>query len=247
LKTNAATPLPSTRFILIALLLAVVGGGVDAVLVLSYGVLTAAQTGNTIFLAVAVSERHVANAVLSATSLVGFVVGVGIGEVMMIARDLSASTARRIGLALAVELITLAILVVVWKFAGAAEASSRTSFFVVAFAAIAMGIQTAAGLRLNVGPVTTYVTGTLTTLTIDVIHPPASGAQPPRPGLLSGKRPLIYAISWIFYFAGALLTGAIDIALSRIALLLPMVAIMVAIVIALSGNGEQGTGNGERG
>jgi uncharacterized membrane protein YoaK (UPF0700 family) len=221
------------RRVAMVLLLAIVGGGVDAVLVLRLGVLVGAQTGNTIFLAVALSQRHAASALLSVLSLVGFVVGVAIGEVIMVVRGLPDAALRRVACALGIELITLGALVALWRTAGP-QPTSRESFYLAALAAAAMGMQTAAALRLNVGPITTYITGSLTNFTIDVIRPlQDADASTRQAGLLSGNRPFIYAITWLFYFAGALATGMIDLATSTNALVLPIAVIVIAVDVAV--------------
>jgi uncharacterized membrane protein YoaK (UPF0700 family) len=208
----------------IILLLAIVGGAVDAVIVLSLGVLVAAQTGNTIFLAVALSERQLTTALHSLVSLVSFVAGVAIGEGITV-RGSSGAVLTRVGWALLVELMALGTLVLLWSV-------GAQSFKLVAIAAAAMGIQSAAALRLNVGPATTYVTGSLTTFTIDVIRPVT--AAPPL-SVFSGKRPLIYGVTWVIYFAGALAAGMIEVASPMHALLLPVVALTLAVIVTFAG------------
>jgi uncharacterized membrane protein YoaK (UPF0700 family) len=98
-----------------------------------------------------------------------------------------------------------------------------------------MGIQSAAVLYLHAGPATTYVTGTLTTFTVDVIRwPHLVHVSPTDKGILSGHRPWIYGIAWLVYLGGATVTGLLYLSGGPTALLLPIAAIAVVLAVVAS-------------
>jgi uncharacterized membrane protein YoaK (UPF0700 family) len=213
------------------LLLAVAGGGVDAAVYLGFGVLTAAQTGNTILLAVAFSQGHFLAGLHSAVSIASYVVGAAIGQMIVgVRRTISRSALRW---ALFIELFALGALLLAWRAAGS-QPATRESLPLVALAAVSMGIQSAAVLYLHAGPATTYVTGTLTTFTVDVIRwPHLVSASRPHPGILSGQRPWIYGIAWLVYLGGAAGTGLLFLRIGSTALLLPIAAIAIVLVVVI--------------
>jgi uncharacterized membrane protein YoaK (UPF0700 family) len=71
------------------LLLAVAGGGVDAIIILAFQVLTGAQTGNTVMLAVALAEGRFAAGFYSALSVASFIIGSVVGQLVILKRRLS--------------------------------------------------------------------------------------------------------------------------------------------------------------
>ena len=76
---------------LIVLLLSLAGGSVDAVMILGFNVLTAAQTGNTILLAVSLAQGRFATGFYSAVSVIGYMAGAAVGELVIVRRRDSAS------------------------------------------------------------------------------------------------------------------------------------------------------------
>jgi uncharacterized membrane protein YoaK (UPF0700 family) len=213
------------------LLLAIAGGGVDAILLLGFGVLTAAQTGNTILLAVALSQRHLVVALDSAVSIGSYVAGAALGELVLDTRTGKSSRLPPVGWALFVELLALVALLTTWL-AQRSRLDEQTSLVLVALAAIAMGVQSAAVLRIHAGPSTTYVTGTITTFTTDVIRwPHLVTHHQPATGTVPKTRPWIYGVTWLVYLAGATTTGLLYLAFGASALLLPIVAVIAVVLI----------------
>ena len=145
------------------LLLAVAGGGVDAIIILAFQLLTGAQTGNTVMLAVALAEGRFAAGFYSAVSVASFIIGSVVGRLVILKRK-SESALGPIGWALIAELVTLSVLIVCWHFAP----GPKVTAFLAALAAGSMGMQSAAVLRLHGSPTTTYVTGTLITFSTDL-------------------------------------------------------------------------------
>lgn len=227
------------------MLLAIAGGGVDAVVFLGFGVLTAAQTGNTILLAVAVAQGRFAVGFHSMISIAGYVAGTAIGELLILRR---LETARKPSTpwitparwALIAEVIVLGGVLAAWRLLGPSP-STATSTIPIAVTAVAMGIQSAAVLRLHAGPATTYVTGTLTWFTTKAIRwvrlletaPPTGRREhAARGGALSGDRPWIYGITWLVYAVGAFSSGLLFQRAGGIALLLPLIVIVATIGVS---------------
>lgn len=237
-----SAPLSLVRRDLVTLLLSVAGGSVDAAIILGFNVLTAAQTGNTILLAVSLVEGRFATGFYAAVSVVAYMAGAAVGELLLLKRRDSGSWLSPVSCGLVVELATLGCLLISWRFAGR-NPSTPVSAVLVAFAAVAMGIQSAVALRLHVGPSTTYVTGTLTTFMTETIRwlrlvesTPATARQAPDSGtaiLSATKSPAIYGIDWLVYAGGACVSGLLFLRLREAALGLPMIAILGAIIAGL--------------
>jgi uncharacterized membrane protein YoaK (UPF0700 family) len=222
----------------IVFLLSFAGGGVDAMMLLGFHVLTAAQTGNTILLGVSVAQGRFATGFHSAVSVIGYMAGAAAGELVIVRRHDSAYWLSPAGWGLVMELVTLGGLLVCWRLAGHNPAVA-TSAGLVALAAVAMGIQSAVVLRLDLGPTTTYVTGTLTTFMTETIRRlhlvetvPATtlGAQDAGPANLSpSKGPVIYGVAWLVYAGGACISGLLFLRVREAALAFPIIAIVAAI------------------
>src|SRR5437868_14530402 len=103
----------STRGIVMVLLLAVAGGGVDAISILAFQVLTGAQTGNSVMLAVALAQRRYAAGFYSAISVAAFVAGSVAGQLAILKRN-SKSALGPMGWALVAEVVCLGALLLVW-------------------------------------------------------------------------------------------------------------------------------------
>jgi uncharacterized membrane protein YoaK (UPF0700 family) len=85
-----------------------IGGYVDAVSYLGLGrVFTAAMTGNTVRLALAVAERDWSAALRSATALIGFVAGVALGQIVVGRFEARTRWPRAVGSGLVIELALL--------------------------------------------------------------------------------------------------------------------------------------------
>ena len=228
-----------TRHDLMILLLAIAGGSVDALIIQGFGVLTAAQTGNTILLAVAIAQGNPVTGLSALVSVAGYIVGTAVGELVIVRQHDSEKWLSRISRTLAAELVPLFCLLVCWQLAGPKPAFGTISVL-IALAAIAMGIQSAIVLRLHFGPTTTYVTGMLTTFTTETIwwlqliekepiSPPMRHNR--KSGqLFSGRNPWMYGITWIIYLAGAIAGGLLFLRVAEAALLLPITAIIAVII-----------------
>lgn len=225
-------------------LLAIVGGSLDAVVLLGLHVMAAAQTGNTILLVAAVAQGRIADAVDSLVSLVGYVAGTAIGAAL-IARAPDAARPRATRRVLVVEVALVTLLLVVWRAAGGSP-GDVTRAALIAFGALSMGLQSAAVLALRVRPSTTYITGTLTTFTTELIEGPEAkdadvGHEAQRRpvssrwrGIFTRDQPWIYGVTWVIYAVGAL-AGALAFRwIGNAAAAVPLLSLLAALVTTRS-------------
>jgi uncharacterized membrane protein YoaK (UPF0700 family) len=228
-------------------LLAIAGAGVDAVMLVAFGVLTAAQTGNTILLGVALGQGQWSTGVAAAISVVGFVVGSGAGELLIEGGRTRRRGPPLIPRALVVELLLLILVLTGWRLAGAA-AGPGVQDVLVALAATAMGIQSAVALRLHAGPATTYVTGTLATFTTGMVRslrwtgaePSQAPARQSEHAPRASQPPWMYGVSWIAYLGGAIVAALLYLGLREAALLLPIAVLGLVVVAAQRKRGAAG-------
>jgi uncharacterized membrane protein YoaK (UPF0700 family) len=153
---------------LMLILLGFTGGYVDAMSYFGFErVFTAAMTGNTVLLALAIAQGDPPAALRSGLALLGFVGGVALTH------ELARRTLTRAGMGpafcLGVELSLLLGLVMAWIGPGAAI-EQRGPLLLIVLAAAAMGMQSIAVREMGqAGIATTYITGTITKLTADVL------------------------------------------------------------------------------
>ncbi len=208
------------------LLLALAGAGVDAAMIMGFNVLTAAQTGNTILLAVALARGQFALGASAAISVIGYVAGAALGELFLVRK--SGTKTSEIAETLLVEAALLGILMVLWRMAGSVP-SQTMSMVLVAIAAAAMGIQSAAVRCLHNGPTTTYITGLLTSFTTGMVASLLSrrtnASKPPE------DSPWQYGTVWGTYLAGAIVCGLLYLVAGATALLLPITAVLAVIAL----------------
>jgi uncharacterized membrane protein YoaK (UPF0700 family) len=227
-------------------LLTLAAGCVDAVSFLGLGqVLTAAMTGNTVLLGIALGRADMQATLRSATALLGFFVGVLVGA-SIVERGSGRIGSPATIVALTLELLILVGLGLVWHlFEHASWVEGRLPL--IAAAGLAMGIQSAIAQRLGVaGVATTYVTGTLTTLGTrligwlrrhvshcDRVEPPPSWL--PAWVWLAYGLGAAYAASTRLWWSPVVLPPAVvrDLRWPSPALALPIVIVATVIVLAL--------------
>jgi len=194
---------------LASLLLVLVGSGTDAVIILGFNVLTAAQTGNTILLSVALARGDFVTGISAALSILGFVVGAAVGGLLC-----RQSGARY---PLFAEFVLMLAAMGSWWMAGATPGPVMLNAVVTVFAG-AMGIQSAVIICLHGHP-GTYVTGLLTSFAVAL---PGAGREGAAAKL---------GFLWVLYAAGAVLTGWLFLTFGHFALLLPIVALLAATYV----------------
>ena len=193
-------------------LLAVAAGCVDAASFLGLGqVMTAAMTGNTVLLGLALGQADAAGALRADRRSRGV-------RRRRAGRARRSSTAAQSGVvwapavtaALALELVVLVVLALAWHvLEGRAGVAIDYRYPLIAAAGIAMGLQSAAAQRIGVpGVATTYVTGTLTSMAARLVGWLRSSAAAPGDQARDAGAPWLQASVWIAYGAGAVFAGA---------------------------------------
>ncbi len=257
------------------LLLAFGAAGVDAVVILGFNVLTAAQTGNTILLATALARGDFATGLSSALSVASYVAGAALGEWVLVRGARQGAHLRklqpesqdlrehgrpaRVGVGLAaslqtgetpvlpalgnfracaprqegsaagkvlvLEILLLAAALLVWRMAGQALPQG-IGLTIVALAALAMGLQSAAVRGIHAKASTTYITGVLTNFTTDLVEwlLPQRRAAGAGSGEANKPResPWWNGVVWVIYLAGAVLNGLLFLRIGELALIVPL-------------------------
>jgi uncharacterized membrane protein YoaK (UPF0700 family) len=199
------------------LLLVVSGSATDATLIIGFGVLTAAQTGNTILLAAALARGDIGTGLSSAISIAAFVLGAVTGALFCRHRGPRMALAAELGLLLCALCVGLAT---------GAPPGALEGNFLVGLAAAAMGVQSAVVVRSGGYP-STYITGLLTGFSIGLVGGrSAAGASHGLLGLV-----------WLLYLSGAILAGWLCVSLGEagfLALVVPLLALACALPLTSS-------------
>jgi uncharacterized membrane protein YoaK (UPF0700 family) len=220
------------------LVLTFAAGSVDAVSYLGLGhVFTAMMTGNTVLLGLALGQGEILAALRSILALLGFAAGVVAGALIVERNQQQSEWPAAVTGAFAVESLVLGVFAVVWHVAG--KESLTLVHVHILLLSIGMGIQAAAVRRLGVpGIATTYITGTITSLFVDLVTWIQTVA--PRAGVtLSGGEsvtPDLRAVSWeqrvgllfsVFavYCFGAMIGGVLQVHSPLLAAVAPLVAV----------------------
>ena len=200
------------------LLLSAAAGCVDALSYLGLGqVFTANMTGNTVLFGIALGQAKGEEALRGGVALGGFVLGVAGGAVITEGRIEGRSVwPRAVTMALAFELVIMVAFAVGFYLSGGVP-TGGARYLIIALSALAMGVQSTAVRSLGVGGVaSTYITGTLTSLTEQVVSRMrlplrfrGSGEQRAKQRSTLNRNPAtILACVWMVYGLGALVSGA---------------------------------------
>jgi uncharacterized membrane protein YoaK (UPF0700 family) len=234
-------------------LLAAAAGCVDAASFLGLGqVMTAAMTGNTVLLGLALGRADLEGALRAIVALAGFVAGAVVGAAIVDRGPRGVIWTPPVTAALVLELVVLVGLALAWHhLEGGAGWSIDYRYPLIVAAGVAMGIQSAAAQRVGVpGVTTTYVTGTLTTIAARLVGWLRSSAAAQGDRAAAGGAPWLQASVWLAYGAGAVFAGvahlwwptllpvlggvAGEIRWPSAALLLPITIVAVVILIAVT-------------
>ena len=202
------TPAPprTTGFVvgLALLLMSFASGCMD---ILSYRqlgqVFTSAMTGNAALLGLGLGEGNLAASSRNLAAFAGFLVGLGLGAILLGTPQDAPRWSRVTTPALAVEAMLLAVFTALWHY-GAGSFSDRL-YGLIGLSAVAMGTQSAIAQRIGVpGIATTYFTGTLTSIVVGAVNRRRSPKPAARQPLQRLRWP---ALAFLAYVAGAALTG----------------------------------------
>ena len=192
----------------LALILGSSAGYLDAIGYLTLGLFTANMTGNTVLLGIAVGQGQWVHSGRIALAI-AFFVGGAFGGALLLGRH------RRIGHALVAETALLLGALGTWLTLAEREVGALpppAAVLLIVLLSAAMGVQSAAVRRVGEQRVaTTYVTGTLTTLAIDVAGAIFGRLERHSPEVATrdaGDRsqsalPLLGGL-WVAYLSGAL-------------------------------------------
>ena len=226
------------------LLLTWAAGNADAISYLGLGhVFTAMMTGNTVLLGLALAQGEVFAALRSMLALGAFLAGVALGAVVVERGEPREEWPPAVTAALLLEAVALGLFAVLWHLTGP-ERGAGVVAVLIALSGLAMGVQSAAVRRLGVpGIATTYITGTLTSLAVDVVGwfrsrgvptpatPTAGGATGvAAPAANWEQRVWLLAGVFVFYGFGALVGGVLQARASPFVTAAPLVAVAIVVV-----------------
>ena len=215
----------------IAVLLTFASGATDVISFTRLGnVFASVMTGNMVIFGLSLARGSVSLAAHTATAFAGYVLGVATGT--RIAWFHARRTPGAVGaspwpphttMSFLFEFLLMAGVAAGWE-VSAGRPAGATQFVILALAACASGIQSAAVTDMGLQDVsTTFLTGTLTGL-VGALADPAR----PRPGL---RRPgVLFGL-----VSGALLAGVL-VAYAPEAALVPPLAALIVVIVAGSGN-----------
>jgi len=210
----------------VVLLLALAGAGVDATFIMGFNVLSAAQTGNTILLAVALARGDAVVGLSAAISVAAFVGGAAAAAWVIAWVSSKGHAGKAPTAALALEVLLIASALVLWRLSGT-NVPGAVANVLVALAAFSMGIQSAVVLILHT-PTTTYVTGMLTSFTAGMTQQILA-----RRTSLATTDPTASRNGWVWvaYLASAIVSGMLFLHIRELALLLPLAALIGAMLL----------------
>jgi uncharacterized membrane protein YoaK (UPF0700 family) len=147
----------------VLLLLAALAGWIDALSFTALGkVFTSFQSGNLIFLGLAVDEGNAELLVGASVSLLAFLAGTVLGAYLVGRAEVEASEMRSLVPAFALQCGLLVAFAIGWQVFGDPTGNSAGRIVLVALGAAAMGVQGAAVFALRIpGVVTNAMTATL--------------------------------------------------------------------------------------
>lgn len=236
------------------LALAAIAGYTDAVSYVALGnVFAANMTGSTVLLGVSLAQRDWPFAARAGTALAGFLVGVVIGALLVARRAPGEIWPRAVTRALSVEVVALVLFSGLGALLGTHNQHGSV-YLLIALAACAMGIQSAAARALGVLDIsTTYLTGTWVGLMAGLTRrlraevaaevaeapsdvAPAPTREPPMPSIYPQRRD---ALLLVVYFAAALLCGLLIATASDTGVRLGLIPLApaLAIVVAIAARG----------
>jgi uncharacterized membrane protein YoaK (UPF0700 family) len=211
------------------LLLTAAAGSMDVASYLGLGqVFTAMMTGNTVLLGMALGQGHLLAALRSVLALLGFAAGVALAATRVL-RDRPGDWSAAVTRVLALEGALLILFSLTWHLAGPTP-EDPVVYALIAMAGVAMGLQSGAVHRLHVpGVMTTYITGTLTSLISDLTgrlgriagSAPGTAPQERRVGLL--------AAVFLVYALGALVEATLHRRWPTLMALLPVLAVWIVV------------------
>ncbi|HZI68309.1 MAG: YoaK family protein [Ginsengibacter sp.] len=228
-------------FDLMLVLLACVAGSVDVMSYYRLGhVFTANMTGNTILLGLAIGQGKVASSLHSLAALAGFFAGSITGALFIY--NTKKTWTFFISLSTFIEALIIFVLALIW-FEQPVITNETVLYVSIILSAIAMGIQSVTVRHLNIpGIVTTYLTGTITSIGMSVVTGIKRGFRQkakekkrelPLPKNLE-QRIKLQVLVYVAYGLTAVFTGWLEYLKSFLLPMLPLLLILIVLIIVLS-------------
>jgi uncharacterized membrane protein YoaK (UPF0700 family) len=213
-------------------------GTADAVSYFGLGhVFTAMMTGNTVLLGLALAQGQLLAAARSILALLGFALGVTVGAIVVEHDESESEWPRAVTAAFALEAAVLLVFAALWFWSGASRAA-QTVHGLIVLLGTAMGIQAATVRRLDVpGIATTYITGTITSLFVDVVgwsRSPAHMWSGPTGDMVKWEQRvgLLAGVFFVYGF-GAFCGGALQAHYPTFVSFAPLIALAIVVVNAV--------------
>lgn len=233
--TSLEVRVSTTARDVLLLVLAAASGAADGWSYMGLGhAFVANMTGNTVLLGLAIFANH--DLLHTLVALAGYAAGTAAATLLTRSVAKQHTWARPISRVLLIEGLLLLGVAVVWsaRLLGVAWALEVPLEVLLAGAAIAIGMQSGAMLKLGVpGVVTTYITGTWTALISGGVGLRLSGKrEAPAQTRMFEERLLLQSGILAAYFLAALLTGFLSSRMPVAMGALPAVAVLSASVSA---------------
>lgn len=223
-------------------LLAWAAGSVDAISYLALGhVFTANMTGNTLLMGMNAGQGHKVEALRSAIALIGYVFGVAVGALLAKSGDKRRTWSPGVTATLALETVVLGAFGLAWYFTGAAQPSNPW-YTLIAVSGVTMGLQSVAVRQLGIpGVVTTYITGTLTSLVSGLVahfrklkYPSEEKTTQKSSGMDWEQKELLQLGVFVMDVGAAFTVGALHTRHSFAMTLSPFIVLCVVVINALA-------------
>ncbi|MBV9794687.1 MAG: DUF1275 domain-containing protein [Actinobacteria bacterium] len=212
---------------IIAALLTVGSAATDIMAFTRLGsVFASVMTSNIVFLGLAAARHSGTLAVHAAVSFGGYAAGVAAGSRLARRPAAGGPWTPWVAAALGLETAVLTGFTIGWEVTGA-RPGGGTQLLLIALATVAMGIQSAVVVVLNISGVgTTYLTGTLTSL-IDSLASPGADRDPARRREANRRR----AVALAALVVGALLAGLLISAAPAAVPAIPLAVLVIVLTI----------------
>jgi uncharacterized membrane protein YoaK (UPF0700 family) len=230
----------------LALLLALVGGFVDAVgYMVFFNLFTAHMSGNSVAMSVHAGEQNWPAALHRAFPIPLFVTGVVVGAFLsetLFRRGVRSTFAPALGVEAILLILFIACGGVAFREGALRPDSGYVFYLLAALPALAMGVQNSALCRIGgMGVRTTFITGMLTDSAmefVEYVYWLCDHARPGRPGVLLALSPRqrsfrqlgLYFVLWTAYVAGGFTGALTELRWGLLCLLAPVCALICVAV-----------------
>lgn len=221
---------------ILAIILTMTSGCADAISFLTLGaVLTAAMTGNTVFLGLSFVKAGGLEPAGFVTALSGFMLGVAAGAVILWKRRNETGLNRTVTLTICVELLAFVLFGIL-----VSTVNSPNRFLLIIILSFAMGVQGIAARRIGVNGVpTTVITSTTTGLIESLVWNAFTRRNSKNANIVFKTAAIPQSSLWIWlidifiYGIGAAICGAAVLKWHLQAIWLPAAVVFFVVLLAI--------------